>query len=254
MYLNNKYTNTYNSIVNRASQRILDGYTETHHIIPRSLGGEDTPDNLVVLTPREHFICHWLLTKMVDNKRDQWSMINALGFMIWAENDNQERYKVNARLYEQLKQKHSDMKSWAMTGERNPQYGKKWSEERKQAFKEQRAKQAPMSEEAREKIRQSRLGKTWTDEQKKIMGERRSGQPAWNKGVGHSEETRRKISEAMSGKKQDPEVVARRAASLRGKKRPTKECPHCGKTSAVNTYARWHGDNCKNNKYNISEA
>lgn len=42
MYLNNKYTNTYNSIVNRASQRILDGYTETHHIIPKSLGGPDT--------------------------------------------------------------------------------------------------------------------------------------------------------------------------------------------------------------------
>jgi hypothetical protein len=244
MYLNNKYTNTYNSIVNRASQRILDGYTETHHIIPRSLGGPDTPDNLVVLTPREHFLCHWLLTKMVKGKRKQWSMINALGFMMWAENDNQERYKVNARLYEQLKQKHSDMKSWAMTGERNSMYGKNHSKETIDRMKEYQQNRPPMSEETREKIRQSRLGKTWTDEQKKIMGERRSGQPAWNKGVGHSEETRRKMSEAAKGRKYSAETIEKRAASQRGKKRPTKECPHCGKTSAVNTYARWHGDNC----------
>jgi hypothetical protein len=249
MYLNNKYTNTYNSIVNRASQRILDGYTETHHIIPRSLGGPDTPDNLVVLTPREHFLCHWLLTKMVKGKRKQWSMINALGFMMWAENDNQERYKVNARLYEQLKQKHSDMKSWAMTGERNPQYGKKWSEERKQAFKKIRAKQAPMSEEAKEKIRQSRLGKTWDDDYKKRMSDIKKVQNAGENnpmyGKTHSDETRRKISEAAKGRKFSADTIEKRAAKLRGRKKPTKECPHCGKTSAVNTYARWHGDNCK---------
>jgi len=104
-----------------------------------------------------------------------------------------------------------------------------------------------MSEEAREKIRQSRLGKKWTAEQRKLMGKRRAGKPAWNKGVEHSEETRRKISESMRGKKQDPEVVARRAAAQRGAKRPTRTCPHCGSTVAVNTYARWHGANCRSN-------
>jgi hypothetical protein len=57
-------------------------------------------------------------------------------------------------------------------------------------------------------------------------------------------ETRRKISEAAKGRKYSAETIEKRAASQRGKKRPTKECPHCGKTSAVNTYARWHGDNC----------
>lgn len=39
-------------------------YTEVHHIVPRSLGGADTADNLVRLTPREHFLAHWLLFKM----------------------------------------------------------------------------------------------------------------------------------------------------------------------------------------------
>ena len=39
-------------------------YTERHHIIPKSLGGSNTKSNLVRLTAREHFICHWLLLKM----------------------------------------------------------------------------------------------------------------------------------------------------------------------------------------------
>ena len=250
MYLNNKYTETYYNIVNRASQRTLDGYTETHHIIPKSLGGSDDPDNLVCLTAREHFLCHWLLTKMVKGKRNQWSMINALGMMMWSENDNQQRYKINARLYEQLKRKHSEAKSWAMTGERNPQYGKKWSEERKQAFKEKRAKQAPMSDEAREKIRQSKLGKSRDEETKRKISESKKGTQIGKLnnmyGKTHSEETRRKQSDAAKGRKYSKETIEKRAAKIRGKKRPTKTCPYCNSTVAVNTYARWHGDRCKN--------
>jgi len=250
MYLNNKYTKTYYNIVNRASQRTLDGYTETHHIIPKSLGGEDTQENLVVLTAREHFLCHWLLTKMVKGKRKQWSMINALGMMMWSENDNQQRYKINARLYEQLKRKHSEAKSWAMTGERNPQYGKKWSEERKQAFKEKRAKQAPMSDEAREKIRQSKLGKSRDEETKRKISESKKGTQIGKLnnmyGKTHSVETRRKQSDAAKGRKYSKETIEKRAAKIRGKKRPTKTCPYCNSTVAVNTYARWHGDRCKN--------
>jgi len=38
-------------------------YTEVHHVIPRSIGGSDAPQNLVRLTYREHFVAHWLLTK-----------------------------------------------------------------------------------------------------------------------------------------------------------------------------------------------
>jgi hypothetical protein len=37
-------------------------YYENHHILPKCLGGLDVKDNLVLLTPKEHFICHKLLT------------------------------------------------------------------------------------------------------------------------------------------------------------------------------------------------
>ena len=43
-----------------------DGYVERHHVIPRSLGGSNKKSNLVALTYREHFICHWLLTKFTE--------------------------------------------------------------------------------------------------------------------------------------------------------------------------------------------
>lgn len=35
-----------------------------HHIIPRSMGGTDEGVNIAILTPREHYIIHWLLFKI----------------------------------------------------------------------------------------------------------------------------------------------------------------------------------------------
>lgn len=65
MFIQNKYTKLYYSIIQHAKARETIGYTETHHIIPRSLGGQDTAKNLVSLTPREHYICHALLPTTV---------------------------------------------------------------------------------------------------------------------------------------------------------------------------------------------
>lgn len=44
----------------------LDSYGEVHHIKPSSFGGAklDTPENLIRLSAREHFIVHFLLYKM----------------------------------------------------------------------------------------------------------------------------------------------------------------------------------------------
>jgi hypothetical protein len=58
------YSNIYERIVARGRERVLEGYKERHHIIPRCLGGTDDPENLVDLTPEEHYVCHQLLVKM----------------------------------------------------------------------------------------------------------------------------------------------------------------------------------------------
>ena len=44
---------------------------------------------------------------------------------------------------------------------------------------------------------------------------------------------------------QTEEEKARRAEANRGKVKPKQLCPHCNQMIAVNTYPRWHGDNCK---------
>jgi hypothetical protein len=52
------------SIIGRGQTRIFDGYTERHHIVPRSLGGSNSASNISKLTAREHFIVHLLLVKI----------------------------------------------------------------------------------------------------------------------------------------------------------------------------------------------
>lgn len=58
------YRNHYNLLINRARGRTLSGYSERHHVVPKCIGGEDTEENLVDLTPEEHFLAHQLLVKM----------------------------------------------------------------------------------------------------------------------------------------------------------------------------------------------
>jgi hypothetical protein len=105
--LTNKYSKIYFSITSNAKQRITEGYTELHHIIPQSMGGSNDKENLVELTAREHFICHWLLVKMTAGD-DRSKMLYALKGMK-AENKYQQRYqtKITARVYETFRIEHS---------------------------------------------------------------------------------------------------------------------------------------------------
>lgn len=105
--LTNKYSKLYYKITSNAKQRINEGYTELHHIIPQSMGGSNDKENLVELTAREHFICHWLLIKMTEGD-DRSKMLYALKGMK-AENKHQQRYhtKITARVYETYRIEHS---------------------------------------------------------------------------------------------------------------------------------------------------
>ena len=61
------YNKHYDILINRAKNRILDGYVEEHHILPRCMGGGNNKENLVKLTPEEHFVAHQLLIKIYPN-------------------------------------------------------------------------------------------------------------------------------------------------------------------------------------------
>lgn len=64
------YSKHYKLLIERSQHRILEGYVEKHHIIPKCLGGTDDKSNIAVLTPEEHFLAHQLLIKINPGNRD----------------------------------------------------------------------------------------------------------------------------------------------------------------------------------------
>lgn len=61
------------------------GYFEKHHILPKSLGGDDSEDNLVKLTAKEHIFAHKILIKITYGE-DKRKMQNAFFFMFYSNN------------------------------------------------------------------------------------------------------------------------------------------------------------------------
>lgn len=74
IFINNKYTRIYYQLINTAKLNPRTCSVETHHIIPKSLGGNDDVDNLIALTTKEHWFVHKLLIRMTtgDAKRKMW--------------------------------------------------------------------------------------------------------------------------------------------------------------------------------------
>ena len=120
------YKRIYDLIIENRVNNIPQGYTETHHIVPRSLGGKDDKENLVKLSAREHYICHLLLTKIYKKGTNEYfKMVHA--YMMMCTTKTQDRdYKVNSRLYENYKIEYSNIMSVNQLGELNSQFGTQW--------------------------------------------------------------------------------------------------------------------------------
>ncbi|WCZ66256.1 homing endonuclease [Yersinia phage MHG19] len=98
------YFKIYNQLINKGltrgfSKSSIGYYTESHHIIPRCMGGTDDSSNIVLLTGREHFIAHQLLFKIHRTPE----LIFAVHVMT-ASNQGQHR---KSRLYEWIRKEHS---------------------------------------------------------------------------------------------------------------------------------------------------
>lgn len=199
IYIPNKYSNTYFAIVNRSfsenRSRKDSRIYEHHHIIPKSCGGSDEPNNLVLLTPKEHYICHRLLPKMVKSKLHYEKMIYALWCMI----NGSKGYRIspNGKIYQQVREEQSKIRSKRMKGKGNHFYGKTHSDEFKKWISENNPAKR---EETKEKMRGPRPGylphnhyNGWDDETKQKLREA-------NLGKTHTEETKLKMSKTRSEK------------------------------------------------------
>jgi hypothetical protein len=119
------YKKIYDTIIFNRIDNPPTGYAEKHHIHPRSLGGDNTKENIVSLTAREHFICHFLLTKMYKKNTNSWYKMNHAFMIMKASNIDQYRY-FNSRLYESCRNNFKEVMSQIQSGEKNSQYGTRW--------------------------------------------------------------------------------------------------------------------------------
>ncbi len=213
-FLNNKYTYWYYDIINQALLRnSLIGYIETHHIIPNCfyiinrskgkrpgwlVGNPNEHTNKVKLTAREHFICHWLLTKMTlgkpyhlmnnalaalqmkDKNQDriytsiQYERIRIANIEVAKNNNLFRNYKSltneqklhlsEINIGKKMAQKTKDKISATTKGRPSHLKGKKLSEEHKHKISENHAKNflgKHHSAETKIKISKANTGKKW---------------------------------------------------------------------------------------------
>lgn len=90
------YDAHYNNLMAKARRRVqVEDYSEKHHVIPKCMGGDNSLENIVILTAREHFIAHWLLTKKFPR---EWKLYFALFQM--TKSNGQHRRVVTSRQFE----------------------------------------------------------------------------------------------------------------------------------------------------------
>ena len=181
------YLKTYCKLIRKAENRTPpDGYTEKHHIFPKSIYGNNS--RVVVLTAKEHYIAHALLEKICIRRygleHNKTRKMNYAHTMMGSAG----KYK-NSRLYESARirksligfsEEHRRKLSIAGSGERHWFYGKKHSPE---TIEKMRIASKNRSPEYLKKL--SELGKNRK----------------------HTQETREKMS--MIAKNRSPEIKAK---------------------------------------------
>lgn len=214
IFINNKYTTWYFNLISKAQTRPITGYTEKHHIIPKCLGGDNSSTNLVHLTAREHFICHRMLTKMVDT-----SVKHKLVFAAWQQSrpSKHKDVKISSRTYETLRKQLSE----TYTGR----------------------KRGPVSDTALVNMRAA--AKT---RRKFILTEEQTAQKSAKISLKKTG-TLTGTDNPFYGKKHSPEVSKllsdKNRLHFTGIPKNRVSCIYCHKNVTVNTFPQYHGDNCK---------
>jgi hypothetical protein len=196
------FFNRYLKFINYCQNTPKGKIVECHHIIPKSMSGSDDSDNLIKLTPREHFIAHLILWKAFRNKQTN--------FALWSMQMKQRDFKMNSKIYQTLKEEQQHLQSERMKTE-NPMYKK----------------------ECCEKISTYKKGKTLSQQTKQKMSESR-------KGIKKSEETKVKMSQSAKGKKKSDIHklnLSKNHANISGSKNPM-----FGRSAVKEKNLKWYND------------
>jgi hypothetical protein len=195
------YQKIYNALIDRANNRISEGYIEKHHIIPRCLGGTDDEINLVALYPEEHFLAHQLLVKLHPTNK---KLLFAAQLMTTHSTNN----RINNKMFGWMKRRLSLL----MSGDNNPNR-RNPEIQKKAALKRVGQKR---TEETKVRMSAAQKGRTFSEETKRKMAEAAKNRPTI------SVETRAKLknrtpNNGMLGKTMSAETKAKMSASQQGR-------------------------------------
>lgn len=158
----------------------MEGYYETHHAVPKCLGGDDSKDNLVRLTAAEHYIAHLLLMKMYPEHRKM-----ALPVILMSKNIGiGSKNKLVGKARELAAQSHRGQK-------RSVETRKKISDAAIISYKLNPKRAEAISERNRLIV--------VTDEFRKKMSDITKGKPGPMAGKRHSEDSKNNIAKAQIG-------------------------------------------------------
>lgn len=145
----------YDRLIETRKEREWEKGLERHHIIPKSMGGSNDSSNIINLTPREHFLAHWLLWRIHRNRSMSMAFFSMCQFRIGSR-----KIAISSRAYEEARISRSEM---------------------------------GISDETRLKMSLAKKGKKKSDEARQRMSNAKKGHIPWNKGKKGIEETHREL-------------------------------------------------------------
>lgn len=224
----------YDALMARALRRDpLDGYVERHHIKPKSLFPElrNDPDNLVILSAREHFVAHLLLAKMFG------------GAMMFAAQAMSLNGRYGSRSYAWLREGAAAYMSEARKGSGNPMFGKKQSADHvAKCVAIRTGKPSPLRgrilpESHRQRIAEAQVGRpsrSHSQATRDKISHAKKGKLIGPNRKRMSEEQRRHLSEIHTGKTMAEDVRQRISASLKGRSKPPRSEDHVRRLAEAN--------------------
>ncbi len=229
------YQKIYNQIVERAKNRTLEGYKEKHHVIPKCLGGSNEKFNIVELTAREHFICHWLLYNIYPNNKKITFSFWMMSKMSTKKQDRS--YTPSSRIIEHLRKEKNRILSESKKGkplsEKNIKSIREWHKNNTEI------KKVRHSEETKRKIGLSNKGKIRSEETRLVYSLTRKGRK-----LTLTDDERLRRSQRQKGIPKSEEHKRRVSNKKKGVPQQKLECPHCKLLGGVTNMKRYHFDNC----------
>lgn len=198
------YKSIHDRLIARARERETPlGYTERHHVIPKSMGGSDGKENIVVLTAREHYLVHWLLYKIHRNRAMAFAW-----FRLTHRGNSSSGSRYISRTFVYARKARARAASERFSGRKlSDDHRKKLSEAKLgKTYAEIGRVDSPLrgracSEEHRAKVAAASVGRRHSEEAKRKCALAKLGQKNHRFGVNVPAHTRQKLSAALKGKK-----------------------------------------------------